>query len=315
MQQLPDLETPASHTYDFVDNQPAMAPGVPHPYEVVVSERQGIPNSVSPLPDEVGFTVTATTEDDHSGYEEYDPDPTEEKHLVTPNPFYSQRRERLPSPPEYENHELVEYEEKTKRDLSQPMEIPAYSVHGTESGHQDLQLESAINFYGRDEIEGDLIDEVDYQNVTVVRTKVANPQVDEVAQHSDLFQRGIATSAIQWDGQEGNTETNDTFNKPCQQESSEDVDECYDDVSKLVSEKGLYQNFGPSQSAMVRVVSSGSLELEESNAANAHDASFDRNYEADTPGETGLYMNSASLKKEQKQDEDDMDYENMIPGR
>jgi len=310
-QQLPDQENPASHTYDFVDNQPAMAAGAPHPYELVVSERGGAPESTSPFPEEVGFKVTV--EDNNSGYEDFTPDPRDEQQRVTPNPFYISGRDRKHSPtPNYENHELIKCEDTTKRDLSQPMAIPAYSVHDTgveESEHKGLQLESAINFYGRDEIEGDLIDEVDYQNVTVVRTKVANPQMDdEDQQHSDILQQGIATSAIQW----GETEDNS-----CQQKTVEGVDDCYDDVSNLMtSDKALYQNFGPSQSSAVRVASDGIPK--DSNVPNAHsEMPFDTtgNYnDGENPGEMELYMNAASLTKGLDQD-DDMDYENMLPGR
>ncbi len=310
---------PGLHTYDQVDcqNRPNDVSAAPMPYEIAVSD---IYNDVAPpipppppMPEEMGFTVTKDIDHDQDGYEEFEPDPTRaaKNALVTPNPFYTTTDNN--TNPHYENHELVEYEDyedlSGKRDLS--VEDPS---------RQNFQLQSAINFCDRQDIEGELIDEVDYQNVTVVRTKVLNSRQDYPS-HQDLLQQGMATTAIQW--QEKSTDSADfnrSYNKKDQQplpntnSADEDfAEEVYDDVSQMTQDK-LYQNFGAEHSSVARVQSSTSLKEDED---IYEDTQMDSDVAATEiyDGMDDLYINTGSIQNQKGSNEADIDYENMVLGK
>ena len=269
----------------------------PMPYEEVVSEKERPPINVPSQPEEIGFTVTASVEDVQDGYEEYDPDLTSaEQELVTPNPHYM---------PVDENRNCA---------------TPAYSIHDThsKSPRGEMQLESAINFYDRDEIEGELIDEVDYQNVTVVRTRVKNEQESRVSPQEDIFQRGMATTTVEWQNNinGGNsvnpqgTEAGKMYTEFQQKEElPESTDEFYDDVAKLGS-TGLYQNFGPGQDHGIRVESVDSLDEDHP----TQDAQAEDEY-GEFNGAEELYINTPSLHNRAIENEPEFDYENMSPNQ
>lgn len=182
-----------------------------------------------------------------------------EKSLIQ-NPFYQEldeSRDHIIS--DYENHEL------------EKIGGGSAAVETNMSSEEVQLLEGVINFYKPEDIEGEVIEEVDYQNVTVVRTRIRSNIEESQSKNGSQNDPDLAVSTIAVHQQENATslgwnrngtttvattkQQNTTINNhhgpgeivtAGDSHNNDSSDESYADVTSLVSSE-FYQNFEPIQ--------------------------------------------------------------------
>ena len=250
-------------------------------------------------PEEIGFHVSTEAHEMHetsTGFRHASPAAT--------NPFNHQQQQgtRDLADDGYLTRATYRYDQdietETKRDLSYPQSEVLYdnpspppetaSRYKPSAKYDDRSPlpETAMQYDQMEEIEGEIIEEVDYQNVTIVRTKVAEEESDQDYVSVDMNESSDEDS--QTTSSNANMLGAGLSHHPTTQQ---------DNVSFKSSQS--YENFDPKQNRM---------RIRQPNLAQGDESGGQQD---------DLYMNVASAQAQSKKaagsDSNSMEYQNVDP--